>query len=271
MSRPLLFNHIPKTGGTTLRIILNRVYGIDKVFFINSKNINESIEKFRHINIAERNSYKVISGHVAEMFADLIENPFRISIIREPISMFISQYHYLRHSTNSNFLEDVSTLKSEKDYIDYAISMGQDNLLTRYFSNSIQWLANPKIQIPNLENDGEYLLGKAKENLHNYNFLTDLSNFDTGIYRLSQELSWSKIPIYRPSNITQKHNKQVIFSDNYYNRLKHILRWDIELYEYFKNEKLDSVFSETNRGINYQLFILRQKVISQLAKLMGKK
>ncbi|NQU34540.1 MAG: sulfotransferase family 2 domain-containing protein [Bacteroidetes bacterium] len=270
MTRPLLFNHIPKTGGTTLRIILNRVYGVDKVFFINSKNINESVEKFKHMGVAERNSYKVISGHGAERFADLIENPFRVSIIREPISMFISQYHYLRQSTNSNFLADVSTLKSEEDYLDYAIGMGQDNLLTRYFSNSMQWLANPNIQIPNMEKNGKDLLGQAKENLLNYNFLTDLSNFDKGIFRLSQELRWSRIPMYRPSNITPKQNKQVNFSDNYYNRLKHILRWDIELYDYFKSEKLDAIFSETKVGYSYKLFMWRQNGISGLARLMGK-
>ena len=106
--KQILFNHIPKTGGTTLRIILNKVYGNNNVFFINSKDIPASYKKFKSLSTDVRNGYSVISGHGSEFFSVLMATPFRICLLREPKSLFISQYNYLRQSKKS--ISQLSTL-----------------------------------------------------------------------------------------------------------------------------------------------------------------
>ena len=262
MERQLLFNHIPKTGGTTLRIIFNRVYGPDRVFFIHSKNIGKSLDEFKNLDKIQRSTFRVVSGHGAGLFAGMLIKPFRISILREPLSLFLSQYHYLKKSPDSNFLKEVSELKSEENYLEY--------LLTRYFSNSVQWLADPDIPIPNLEKEGASMLEQAISNLRQYDALIDLSRFDKGVYALSKKLNWSKIPIYRPSNLTKKDNDVIPLSKDYMDQLRYVLRWDIALYEYFINEKLDISLSEPRKRFDYPFFVFRQKAVVLLSKMLGK-
>jgi len=269
--RPILFNHIPKTGGTTLRIILNRVYGADHVFFINSRDIAQSLNTFKALSEKERNKYKVISGHGAPLFAPFLENPFRISVVREPISLFLSQYRYLGQSHNSNFLNEVSKLDSEEAYLDYAIKMGQDNLLTRYFSESLQFLIDAGQPIPNLKNEGKQLLENALVKLHHYDALLDLSNFDKGVFALSKQLQWPKIPIYRPSNVGKKRIPTDRLSPDFKDRLMYILQWDLALYDYFLDQQLAISPKISHKSVGYHAFMLRQKMIGHVARIMGKK
>jgi len=270
-NRPILFNHIPKTGGTTLRIIFNRVYGADHVFFINSRDIAQSLGTFKSFSEEERNKYKVISGHGAPLFAPFLEHPFRIGVVREPISLFLSQYRYLRQSPNSNFLDEVRSLDSADNYLDYAIKMGQDNLLTRYFSESLHFLLDEAVPIPNLQNEGKPLLEKASIKLHRYDALLDLSNFDQGVFALSKLLHWPKIPIYRPSNVGKKRIPTDGLSPDFKDRLMYILQWDLALYDYFLDQQLAISPKISQKSLDYHAFMLRQKMIGHVARMMGKK
>ncbi len=265
-NRLILFNHIPKTGGTTLRIVLNRVYGTDRVFFIDSRNISESLEKFSSLSAKERIKYKVISGHGAELFLNFTNNPFKISIIREPISLFISQYYYLKKSSNSNYQEEVDKLSSIDEYLDYAIKNGQDNLLTRYFSNSMNWLVDENSNIPSMKIAGDRLLKAAKSNITNYDFVFDIANFDDAVFQISKILKWKKIPIYRQSNVN-KEKSHIHPSDALILKLNKALWWDIQLYDFFIAKKIDGTNNLESKGLVYSLFKMRQKGIQILSQL----
>ena len=82
----------------------------------------------------------VIAGHGAEYFSEFVNNPIRVTILRDPVELFFSQYQYLKNSPNSIFQKEISKLRSIEEYLDFAIENGQDNLMTRYLSNSIDWL-----------------------------------------------------------------------------------------------------------------------------------
>lgn len=250
----IVFNHIPRTGGTTLRIILNKVYGEKNVFFIKSKNINSSLEEFKKMDPEERKKFQVISGHGANLFLEFVEKPFRVCVLREPVSMFISQYYYLRRSSNSNFLEEVKALSSFGDYIDYAVKKGHDNMLTRFLNESHHWLTDNNVKT--IMNDD---IIRAKEAIENYDVIFDLSNFDRGIYTLSKMLNWKNIPLYKRSNKSSINSEHGISKENR-KRIYHILKPDIEVYNYFKNIRIDT-------SLLYQpdlLFRARQYVINKV-------
>ena len=88
MEKQIIFNHIPKTDGTTLRIILNRVYKPEQVYFLKSTKIGESVENFLKLHQSGRERYRVIAGHAACMLNEIIQKPFTVTILREAVSLF---------------------------------------------------------------------------------------------------------------------------------------------------------------------------------------
>ncbi len=270
MSSQIIFNHIPKTGGTTLRIIFNRVYRPESVFFIRSTDIAGSIQNFRDYTQNQRNEYKVISGHGASFLVSLVQNPIRISILRDPIELFYSQYYYLRSSPKSTFLNDVKKITKPEDYLDYAIQSGQDNLLTRYFSESIFFLVDKNAEIPRMGKAGDDLLEKARVNLHRYDALLDLSTFDKGVFVLSKKLHWGSVPFYRPSNVNWESKKRRSTDKHFHEILKNALRFDIELYDYFVKKQLDISNHLKGPDLKWSIFALRQSMINSLAKIIKK-
>ncbi len=271
INRPVLFNHIPKTGGTTFWIILNKVYGEENVFLINWRNIGSSLSEFKDVFKNEPDKYRVVSGHGAEMFAPFLNNPFRITILREPVSMFVSQYYFLKISTGSLYYKDVKELKSIEEYYDYALKNGQDNLLTRFLSDSEHWLVNTKIDIPDMEKEGDKLLEKAIKSLHDYDAVIDLSNFDGGVYALAKKLNWPAfIPLYRPSNRNVHKGRSRDISDEFLERLKHTLRFDIALYKTFIEKSVDIANTLNQNSLGYKLFVQRQNLAGKLARVLRK-
>ena len=271
VTRKVLFNHIPKTGGVTLRIILNRVYGPDRVFLIRSTDIKGSLETYKGLPQAMKDSYPVVAGHGAELFRPYMDDPFRVTILREPVELFLSQYYYLRTSKNSSFLEEVSALGSVEEYLDYAVKRGQDNLLTRYLSGSVQFLVNPGLAVPDMRKEGPGMLNMARKAMLDYDAIIDLADFNAGIFALATKLGWDKIPIYRPSNRNPDKPAAVQLSEDFLQRLRVALKYDLELYKTFKDERRGAGLSINSKSIRYRLFSWRQAGIGFATCYVGSK
>jgi hypothetical protein len=263
--RKILFNHIPKTAGTTLRIILNRTYKPGSVFFIESTDIKTSLKMYEDLDEESRNFFSVIAGHGSTFFQHKLENPYRITIVRSPVDLFISQYYYLKDSPHSVFKEEVSSLESLEAYMDYAIENGQDNLLTRYLSESIDWLIQPDLPIPNLNDEGDQLLEKAKSNLTAYDAVLSQAAFDKGVFGLKESLEWERIPFYRWYNKTK--GKDIKAPKMLQLKLEYLLRFDLELYAYFLDEKIDIANRIKGNSSSFMFFKSRQALINSVSQV----
>jgi hypothetical protein len=262
MESTVVFNHIPKTGGTTLRIVFNRMYGQENIFWIESTSVAKSLESFMKLNNRDRGRYKVVTGHGAALLRKVVHDPIFITILREPVSLFVSQYRYLKESPNSIFREKVSRLGSMEAYIDFAVEHGQDNLLTRYVSGEIGWLADPDLQIPGFDKEGDRMLNMAKQRLHDYQAVLSLEQFDLGVFMLKQMLGWERIPFYRFYNKTKGAKTKV--SKKLASRLDELLRFDLELYRYFRDQKIDIALKAKRKGLYYHYFRGRQSLLGKM-------
>jgi hypothetical protein len=135
--------------------------------------------------------------------------------------------------------------------------------MTRYLSGSVDWLFNPALPIPNLQTDGTRQLERAKENLRKFDAVLNLANFDSGVFKLNELLGWKRIPLYKPSNKT-KNDSQLKISISLRSKLEELLCYDIELFRFFIDQKLDIATQVDNQKLPFRCFQIRQGIINKI-------
>ncbi len=88
-SRPFFFLHIPKTGGTSVRLWLEQRLG-DK---------HGSTTYFKPSELAERKSDPLISGHYDWSVTEQLDFPVRVlTVLRDPVDQVRSHFDHLQRS-----------------------------------------------------------------------------------------------------------------------------------------------------------------------------
>lgn len=96
----LIFLHIPKTGGSTLDAIIDANYPPDTVFSVQSP-IRDSLAAFRALPKAERGRLRVVRGHGVQGLHRELDQPCAYAtLLRDPVDRVLSQYYFIRESTN---------------------------------------------------------------------------------------------------------------------------------------------------------------------------
>src|SRR5579875_2500135 len=100
----LVFEHIPKTAGTTFIECLEAAFPAEERFIVSNKpgEYERDFEQLMRMPKSERRKLRVIAGHFLEMFR-LVEPEARyISIVRDPIQRVISEYRHFLDDPNTN-------------------------------------------------------------------------------------------------------------------------------------------------------------------------
>lgn len=92
----LIFVHIPKAAGMTMRRIIGRQYIGQPVYMFNQKNTYQ-VEPFLALPAAERAKLRCVSGHVHFGLHRYLEQPCTyITMVRDPYDHLISTYYFFR-------------------------------------------------------------------------------------------------------------------------------------------------------------------------------
>ncbi len=124
--KKLLFIHIPKCGGTSFKSILYDVFGSENVLKIWDPNFGAtaSVEGFLDLDLEKIRSYPCIAGHISyplvrEKLGKEILAEYKVcSIVRHPISQFLSLWNYSIQNPNLPNYKEV-TQRSIEEYASY--------------------------------------------------------------------------------------------------------------------------------------------------------
>lgn len=145
------FVHIPKCGGTSFRKLLNQTahdnnIQAEEIYIVgcngvpNEKNISQlSEDEVDHIN---QQSLRVIAGHhkyedVQKKGIHLKGHPFNYTILRDPISRFISHYNFFHFKLNYHNCKDISLNDLEEVKLRKFVKL-YANLHIRFIANVLR-------------------------------------------------------------------------------------------------------------------------------------
>ncbi|MEM9525953.1 MAG: sulfotransferase family 2 domain-containing protein [Bacteroidota bacterium] len=133
---PLLFDHLPKCGGTTINDYLAKSYPGRLTFALSDHRPERSTGAFTQLSQRERWRYQLIFGHHAHGIIDWVSPKMkRTTLFREPIDRIISHYYYVKRSEFHYLHEAVEKQNiSLREYCQVGLSDELENWYVLHFS-----------------------------------------------------------------------------------------------------------------------------------------
>ena len=159
-SSPLvIFLHIPKAAGTTLRDILYRQYEKEHIYELDGKKFSQSQEDFKHLNAKEKDKIRLLMGHMYFGLHEFVQSPSSyITMLRDPVEKVISYYYFVSKVTKH---PDYELIKSQNVSLKEYCTMNKPNMCNA----QTRFLAGENFSQVNNEPE---MLKQAKKNLQEY-------------------------------------------------------------------------------------------------------
>lgn len=243
--RSFIFTHIPKCGGTSFREYINTAALASNIkkeaIYIpgfnglaHDKNIGQLNEK--ELIELQKKKLRVIANHaefgVEKTYKLKIKQPFIYTILREPVSRFISHYNFFYFKNGYKNCKGVSLNDLPDDQLHHLVNM-LSNIQVKYLSNV------KHIKIVGLEN----MTKIAKYNLmFCYDDFGILENMSEALNSLREKTSgWLELSHTFPEQNKNKTKPKTEVSQRVVKLIEKYNRFDIELYNFAKELKQSTV------------------------------
>jgi len=99
--RRVIFLHLPKTGGSTLRRIIEREYPADAIFTIDP-DVSGSIDRLLGLPPARLEAIRAVIGHAPYGLHEIVPWPAAyVTLVREPVDRIVSHFAFAQRSPES--------------------------------------------------------------------------------------------------------------------------------------------------------------------------
>ncbi|HEU0013510.1 MAG TPA: sulfotransferase family 2 domain-containing protein [Longimicrobium sp.] len=178
----LVFLHIPKTAGTTLRRIIRRQYPRGTVWETDSN-------YFPPLTPAQYARLRVVQGHLVFGIHERLPRPVRyITLLRHPVERTLSAYYYIRRRPR----DPLHALAHRLPPDEFAAEMGPKsfNYQTRFLSGHADDFSPAALPL-------------ALRNLEGFAAFGLDSRFDESLLLFRRVLGWRNVH-YRAENVTRR-------------------------------------------------------------------
>jgi hypothetical protein len=230
----LIFLHVPKTAGTTLKTILSRQYGPDEIakcyYDKPDKTLKGQLEKILSLSKSQADRIKIVMGHMGFGLHEHLAWPCTyFTVLRDPIDRAISSYYQTRRAKFDKLRHDAQRLNL-RDFVSSGLLKAMDNGQTRLLSGAA---LNEDLLGKEVEYGActEEMLQQAKNNLDDFAAVGISERFDESLMLLMQVFGWSK-PYYVKSNVGRNKTARNELSRDTLTCLERHNELDLQLYEH---------------------------------------
>lgn len=256
----VIFVHIPKTAGTTLRHIIQYQFQPNNIFefYRLKRKPHKGIDEFNSLPEAQKKAIKFISGHRGFGLHEFLLPPHTpytyITILREPVERVLSYYYFLQ-ARKSNIVQD-------KTLEDFVRMQRTKNSMTNYLSGVVlkRQLVNSSIDSDSVYCSNE-MLELAKKNLkEHFKVVGLLERFDETCLLLKKALGWNIPLCYVKTNVSKKRSLATDIPKTTLRLIEENNELDLQLYEYAKE-----VFEELihQQGASFEEELTKSKLVNE--------
>jgi hypothetical protein len=202
----VIFLHIGKTAGMTMRHVLRRQFRRSDVLVVPSPNRQprrllreESLEHFASLPLDVRAASRLIMGHTIFGLHELVPRPcVYITLLRDPLKLVVSQYDFVRR-TPGHWLHQTALRMTLQEYVESGVSFEMDNSQTRAVSGDVS---------TDFGRCSQSMLETALRNIAEHFAVVGLTErFDETLVLLSRAFGWPWLRYVR-ANVSPSHQRQ---------------------------------------------------------------
>lgn len=255
---PLIFLHVPKTAGTTVRAIIERQYSSLQVYAIYEGSRaaeHHTISDLKALPEAEKKKIKVYAGHVSYGLHEFIPQPAKYyAMLRDPVDRIISYYHHAMHHNPKFSANKISLMK--------------------FFAHKNHQLHNQQTRIlsgtkARFDDCSDEMLWTAIDNINERFCSVGITEmFDESILLLRRLMAWD-LPEYVHENVSVGRPARDFFSEAEINLITKNNQLDILLYSYVRKQ-LQKKISEDPIKFHEELAKLRRGNADCMGRLKPK-
>ena len=216
----IIFLHISKTAGKSLRKVITKQYRGKEIFYFYPNPTQEELESLKQKKSEQE--VKVLLGHYRYGIHEYLQRPYTyITFLRNPVDQVISHYYHLVRSKKAVHMQVVSDIKSLRSFADFEWAR---NLQTGYLTGIYD--------IREVEKDPEGALSLAKKRLLEDIFQFGITErFDESLLLLREKLGWENT-WYQRFNVARNRPEKNLISDEDLQAIRKNNQVDIALYEF---------------------------------------
>jgi hypothetical protein len=217
---PVVFVHIPKTAGSTLYQVMQRVYKPDEVVFLYESRIPQSVQMFDRLPEAAKRRLRMVLGHVGFGLHERLGRPCTYAtVLREPVDRIISYYYFVLREPG-HFLHGPARELGLEGFAKSEASHKLTNGQTKYLA-----------ELDGLDANRD-TLEAAKRNLEKYFSVVGLiERFDETLVMLRHVAGWG-LPYYDKANVTRDRPPKSEIPQSAIDTIREHNQLDMELYDW---------------------------------------
>jgi len=231
----LLFLHLPKTGGISLRSVIFNNYPHSVIYQIEPSSPVQSIRYLKSLSKKDLAQLRVITGHTLWGVHTILPQPFvYITMLRDPVERVLSLYSYVRSSTTHRLYREANALDiSLQDFLRWdKVRHEVENQQTKLLAG--RWGVNVRCN--------DELLDTAKNHLERHMVVGLTERFADSLSLFAQVFGWQNVSVVR-ANVTSKRLRREDIDESTLQFIAELNRCDLELYRLaqrlFEQQKRD--------------------------------